>query len=60
MARQQSLREDEARQIAEEMAVIDHLVQTFHSDPSARAATPYCLRSDAVFNRIRSASGSGS
>jgi len=34
MAGQQSDREDEARQIDEDVAVIDHLVHVFHSDHS--------------------------
>jgi hypothetical protein len=58
MAQQQPLHEDEARQIIGETAVIDHLVQTFHSDQVARPAAPYCLSSEAVFNRIRSAHSS--
>ena len=56
MTQQQPLHEDEARQITGEMAVIEHLVQIFHSDQAVRTVTPYCLRSEAVFNRIRSAS----
>jgi hypothetical protein len=58
MVQQHSLREDEARQIAEETAVIDHLVRIFPFDQAARTAAPYILCSEAVFNRIRSASNS--
>jgi hypothetical protein len=58
MAQQHSLRDDEARQIAEETAVIDHLVQIFPFDQTARIAVPYILCSESVFNRIRS-SGNG-
>ncbi len=54
MAQQQSLREDEARQISEETAVIEHLVHIFHPDRLARTA-PYCLCSKPVFERIRRA-----
>lgn len=59
MAQQHSLRDDEARQITEETAVIDHLVQIFPFDQAARTAIPYILRSEAVFNRIRSSGNGG-
>jgi len=55
MAQEQSLREDEARQIAAETAMIDHLVHIFPFDQAAMTASPYILRSEDVFNRIRGA-----
>jgi hypothetical protein len=55
MAQQEFLREIEARQIAEETALIDHLVQTFPFELAPKPDAQYILRSEAVLNLIRGA-----
>lgn len=53
MAQREFSREIEARQIAEEAALIDHLVQTFPFELGPKPDAPFSLRSEAVLNWMR-------
>ena len=51
-----TLRDVEAHQIAEENAMLDHLVRTFHREPFVNAA-PRRWRAQPMFDRIRTEGG---